>query len=263
MSILNDCFERIVVINLPSRNDRRRQMEAQLRNAGVRAEFFPGILPNEQSGWPSLGAHGFLSHRSVHRAALDSDARSVLVLEDDLDFRPDLANLERDLAARISPATGATTLGATQQSWDFLYLGHFEAQQRTSGTGHATPDLLPWTAGLRSTHFYAVGAAALPRLVAYLDEVAQRPAGHPLGGPQHIDGALTMFRAQNPDLVTLIADPPRGWQRSSRSDITFHWFDRLPVLRQAADMARSARRLARSLASNAGAGRTLPSMPKG
>jgi glycosyl transferase, family 25 len=58
----------------------------------------------------------------------------------------------------------------------------------------------------------------------------QRPYGHPAGGPQHYDGALTMFRVENKDLVRLIAVPNCWRQRSSRSDIHGRWFDRGPEI---------------------------------
>jgi hypothetical protein len=58
-----------------------------------------------------------------------------------------------------------------------------------------------------------------------------------------IDGGFNTFRRQNPDVTTLIAVPELGVQRSSRSDIaSAKFFDRIPVLRDLADMARSVRR---------------------
>ena len=60
----------------------------------------------------------------------------------------------------------------------------------------------------------------------------------------HYDGALTTFRAQNPDVLTLLAYPCLGFQRSSRSDIYIRWYERIAGLRQASELARKA--LARS-----------------
>jgi hypothetical protein len=72
--------------------------------------------------------------------------------------------------------------------------------------------------------------------------VQQRPGGHPDGGPMHIDGAYSFFRERNPDVMTLIACPNLGWQRSSRSDVFPNkWFDRWPVFRQLTGMARGCR----------------------
>jgi hypothetical protein len=57
----------------------------------------------------------------------------------------------------------------------------------------------------------------------------------------HLDGAYSTFRAQNPDVVTLITSPNLGWQRSSPSDITPNWWDRVPGLRQLAGAARTSK----------------------
>jgi hypothetical protein len=44
---------------------------------------------------------------------------------------------------------------------------------------------------------------------------------------------------QHPDVVTLMATPSLGGQRSSRSDIFPNkWYDRLPLTRQIAGLAR-------------------------
>jgi hypothetical protein len=55
----------------------------------------------------------------------------------------------------------------------------------------------------------------------------------------HLDGAYSTFRHQNPDVVTLIASPNLGWQRSSPSNISPRWFDRVPGLRQLAGAAKT------------------------
>jgi hypothetical protein len=57
----------------------------------------------------------------------------------------------------------------------------------------------------------------------------------------HLDGALTMFRQANPDVLTLIAHPNLGRQRPSRSNINCPWYERLPVIQQAADLGRIVR----------------------
>jgi hypothetical protein len=41
-----------------------------------------------------------------------------------------------------------------------------------------------------------------------------------------------MFRAQHPEMLTLIALPCVAGQRSSRSNITAPWFDSIPVVRE-------------------------------
>jgi glycosyl transferase family 25 len=229
---LNQYFDRVVVINLPSRTDRRRDMEEQLRRINLNAEFFAASQVNEVGDWPSLGARGcFLSHYSVIKSSLEANVRNVLILEDDLDFSGKLAAAEPRLVDAIAT-----------EPWDFLYLGHIEPLPAPVGDF----ELVPWIAGLRTTHFLAINQSILPRLVAFLEDVMSRPDGHPLGGPQHVDGAYSMFRAQNPDVITLILNPNMGFQRISESDIATNRLDKVPGLRGLKSMLRSARRKLKS-----------------
>lgn len=72
MSIF-DAFERIYIINLPSRPDRRRAVLADLAGASLAADdprlrVFPGIRPADAGNFPSLGARGcYLSHLGIWR----------------------------------------------------------------------------------------------------------------------------------------------------------------------------------------------------
>lgn len=219
---LFSCFGRVFVINLPDRTDRRRDMERQLRGIGLSqntVEYVDGVRPAEAGGWPSVGARGcFLSHYNVLRRARDSGLSSVAILEDDCDFSPSFPRLQGFFAERLAAI-----------DWGMVHLGHMEPVP-----ADAHPDLLPWTAGVRTTHFYAAHGTVLNRLVEFMDAVLTRQDGHPLGGPQSLDGAFSMFRAQNPDVTTLLACPNLALQRPSRSDIESRWFDKAPVLRELA-----------------------------
>ncbi len=61
-----------------------------------------------------------------------------------------------------------------------------------------------------------------------------------------VDGALTMYRAANPKVVTLLAQPVVAGQRSSRSDITSKWWDKVPGVGGAIGLARGLKRRLRS-----------------
>lgn len=218
-------FERITVVNLPERTDRRREMEQQLRAVGVAADdprlrFFAAKRPTEKGDWPSLGAKGcFASHLELLTQALRDGLGNVLVLEDDCDFTP------RSSAVRESLARSLETT-----DWDLAYLGHPVALDDAPGA-----DIGTWVAhagSFQQSHCYAVNGRTLPRLVEFLEAITRRPEGHALGGPQHYDGALNMFRQQNPDLKTLLAGPSLAHQRSSKSDIFEHWYDKVPGLSQ-------------------------------
>ncbi|MGC3968111.1 MAG: glycosyltransferase family 25 protein [Pirellulales bacterium] len=228
-------FERIVVVNLPERTDRRREMEAQLRSAGVdpqdeRVQFFAARRPTEVGDWPSLGARGcFQSHLQILQRAREDELENILVLEDDCDFTPGTEGLRYNLVDELD-----------RREWDLAYLGHpveLKSVVASSWVASGEP--------FQQSHCYAVNGRALPKVVAFLEAVASRPAGHPDGGPQHYDGALNMFRQQNHDVVTLLAAPSLAHQRSSRSDIYEHWYDRVPGLRQLFELRRRVKKLVR------------------
>ncbi len=234
-SVLLSHFEHISIINLPDRADRRKEMESELRQLGSTpkaglVEFFPALRATAKDDWPSFGARGcFLSHYTVLKQARERGLRNILVLEDDCEFAQLLVEIQRNIVKTLS-----------ETPWDFVHLGHSERPAATE-----TPALVRWYGPVMCTHLYAVNHAVLDRLVTFLEQVMQRPEGHPEGGPQHYDGALAMFRAQNEDLVTLLAAPNLARQRSSRSDIHGRWFDQVPGLRAAVNGLRKVSRRVR------------------
>jgi hypothetical protein len=162
----------------------------------------------------------------VLREAKKRELSNVLILEDDVAFSPLLGKSVDELCR------------ALEEPWDFAYLGHVEklaAPSRLRLTRYAGP--------LVTAHCYAVNGSVLEELIGFLERVLTRPAGHPQGGPMHLDGALTMFRQANPEKVTLIAEPNLAWQRSSRSDLHSNWFQQAPVFGEMYDAARLVRRL--------------------
>jgi hypothetical protein len=208
-------FDRIAIINLPERHDRRRAVTRELDRCGVavdgvRVRFVDAIRPDGPGDFPSTGARGcFLSHLKTLRQAQADGVQRLLVLEDDVMFTPALAQAEH-----LAPALA-------QGGWQLAYPGHVRAAQ---------PGPLRWevcSEALVCAHCYAVQASALPVLVAFLEACLARPVGHPDGGPMHVDGALTVLRRQRPDLVTWAASRSLAGQRSSRSDIIGpSWLDR-------------------------------------
>lgn len=224
-------FGRIVVINLPERADRRREIDAELRKLGLSldhpaVELFRAIRPDGAAGFPSIGAHGaFRSHMGVMQHMVDQGWERVLVLEDDMAFAPGALERLPALAEALE-----------RRGWAMLY-GHAEGATEDAGSeGLVTlnPDTL-----LIQLHFLGLtrqaALAALPLLALMLT----RPAGHPDGGPMHVDGALNWLRGLNPGLIALALRPAIATQRASRSDIAApRWFDRLPLLRGLAAVAR-------------------------
>jgi hypothetical protein len=210
-------FDRICIINLPEREDRRREVRAELARFevavdGGRVRFIAGIRPDGPGEFPSTGARGcYLSHLKTLQQAQADGVRRLLVLEDDVMFTA---------AMRDAAPLAAALL---DDGWQLAYPGHI--QPPLDGP-------LRWVrtdAPLVCAHCYAVHANALPTLTAYLEACLARPAGDPAGGAMHYDGALTMLRQARPDLITLLASRSLAGQRSSRSDIIGpSWIDRLP-----------------------------------
>jgi hypothetical protein len=228
MTTLSDVFPLTRIINLPERADRLRDMERQLAAIGMpfapgRVEVFPAERPDSAAGFPGIGARGcFLSHLAILKDARSRGVESVLIVEDDACVPETQVALLTSMAQQ-----------ASRKDWGILYLGHIEHL-----AGVAEPGWLPYTGPVACSHFYAARRSVFDPLIEYLEACLLRPPGDPVGGPMAYDGALTMFRAAHPEVITLIAQPSLAAQRSSRSDITPRFFDRLPLLRELSGLAR-------------------------
>ena len=225
----------IHVINLPERRDRRREFARQLQRIGLGYDdpavtLFAAVRPAERAGFESIGARGcFLSHLEILRAARDAGADRIAICEDDLDFSADFESRAPILFERLAG-----------MGWDIFY-GGFDARAH----GMAPPPGLLWLdPGQRvvCTHFLALRRPAMEALVPYLEAMSRREPGDPAGGPMHVDGAYSHFRADHPEMVTVAVSPTLGRQRPSRTDIhDLRWFDRLAVIREATEALRRLR----------------------
>lgn len=231
-AVLRSCGD-IFVINLASRPDRLAEFDAQLARIGLglghpQVHRFDAVRPADPGQFESIGARGcFASHLGVLRQALGANAPMILICEDDLDFAP-------DVAARLA----GLMAGLDAQPWDIFY-GFGPQGHTAAGAGLAE---IPADTAIRCTHMLALRHATIKALVPYLEAMMSRPAGHPEGGPMHVDGAYSWFRREHPHLRTLAAIPAIGVQRSSRTDIApLSLKDRLPVLRNLVAQARRLR----------------------
>jgi len=210
-----DKFDMIRIINLPERTDRRRRMIRELQRAGIaddpRVAFFPAIRPKEALTHSSIGMHGvFLSHHTILKEAAAKNA-SVLILEDDCDFVPNI----RDYRA--------------PEGWDIFYGGYYADQ----------PDRLQ-ESDIIGAHMMGFTAAAAKQVADYFATLK------PEGQFPPIDGAYVWFRRANPEVKAVFAEPAIGNQRASRTDIGNQAiYDRLPVIRHAVELARQFRNLFR------------------
>ena len=207
-----DQFDAIRIINLRARTDRRAEVCRELRRVGLendpRVEFFEACTFPEDAPFSSKGARGvYYSQLAIIEKAA-ADGHSVLILEDDVDF-----------------AVGAEDYRLPDE-WSIFYGGYYAAN----------PVDLP-ASDIVGAHMMGFSAAIVSELAAFLRSVSFE-GHHP-----PIDGAYVWFRRANPHLKTLFAEPPLGYQRSSRSDVAdLQFFDRLPGLRQSASVARKLKR---------------------
>ena len=209
--LLRTIFDRVYVINLADRTDRRREMTAQLALIGLAddplVQFFPAVRPADPGNFGSLGERGcFLSHLGALKDAVANGHRSILILEDDVDWTP--AALARN--ARLD--------ALRETDWAFLHGGR--------GHDHAAADGAILLEPIRPErelllgHFIGLRGAVIGQIVDYLEAMLQRPKGSPDGGPMHVDGAYSWFRRAHPDVAAYVCTPSVAQQRSSRSDIS-------------------------------------------
>jgi len=224
---LFDRFERIFIVSLPERKDRRREMTEQLKKVGLandpRVQFFDAVRPTDRGRFGSVGANGcFSSHLQILQKSAGS---SVLILEDDCDF------------------TDAVRTASLPDDFDIFYGGYLEASDPSNLND----------SNIIGSHFMGFNAASAQKAADYLngllaDKIEHDPRAvkDPTYDPQilpPIDGAYVWFRRAHHELNTIFAEPQVAMQRPSRTDIGDQkFYDRIPVLRGAADWARRLKR---------------------
>lgn len=202
-------FDQIRIINLPERIDRRRAMDRELQSVGLagdpRVSYFDAHRPKDAGNFSSLGARGcYASHRDLLKEAADG-GKSILILEDDCFFYPTTAD--------IVP------------TWDIFYGGYTAA----------TPEDLQ-RSDIEGTHMMGFSSRGARLVSEYLEGLTVEGAHPP------IDATYVWFRRAFPEVPTLFASPQMAGQRPSRSDIAaLAWYDRTPVIRQAANLLRAIR----------------------
>jgi glycosyl transferase, family 25 len=205
---LAETFARLYVINLPERQDRRRAVLKELNSLKIGAdcpnlEIFAAIRPDSAGEFPSLGARGcYLSHLAILKAARDRQLANLLIMEDDLGFSPLFVKHQSEILAEL--------FSDAARPWDFLYLGHVLPPAVAGATAPGQVDWHITQATLQTTHCLAINGAILDRLITFLEQLLSRPAGHPDGGPMHVDGAYSTGpkpRDYHPGGPALFSDP--------------------------------------------------------
>ncbi|WP_417258206.1 glycosyltransferase family 25 protein [Celeribacter sp.] len=205
-------LDAIYVINLDSRPDRLRAIEAELARVGLSLSS-PNVIrhaayrPQSKGSFPSLGARGcFISHLTALKAAHGAGHKQILILEDDALFTRRLSQNPTALAAHLDTP-----------DWDMSYLG-FRLAGEGRPRGRGWRNLTPQT-DLTCAHAIMWRRAAVARVIPYLDAMLAREAGDLAGGPMHVDGAYNWFRHAHPDLSAVRSAKQLVTQRSSDSDI--------------------------------------------
>ncbi|HQT26033.1 MAG TPA: glycosyltransferase family 25 protein, partial [Burkholderiales bacterium] len=197
---LADLFDRIYIINLPSRPDRRKEMAGQLSRIGLsfahpKVMLFPAIRPESKGPFPTLGARGcFMSHLGVLRHASENRYERILVCEDDLDFVFDFND-------RIS----AVTEILAKEDWNMFYGGHRfgKGEFRTIHCGASQLTSVPSAEPVVTAHFIGFQGKTIGELAGYLEAMLGRPPGSDEGGPMHVDGAYSWYRKHHSGEITL------------------------------------------------------------
>lgn len=221
-----DFFQKLYVINLSSRPDRKQEMSEQLKKIGLsfahpQVELFPAVRPETRAGFRTVGARGcFMSHLAVLRDARRNAYNRILICEDDLDFAADFKARMPAVIKRLA-----------RHDWAIFYGGHrLDARPPIADSGLVA---IPAPQPIDTAHFIAFERTVIASLIGFLEHLLSRPPGHPEGGPMDVDGAYTWYRRLHPALTTLAAFPVLGHQRRSRTDIhELRWFDRAPLVRQ-------------------------------
>jgi len=232
---LISCFDRVYVVNLPERLDRKQETIAEFKRIGLnvpneRVRFFEATRPDNADEFPSIGSLGnFISQTRVLRECIELGLDRVAICEDDLKFNA------------VSPeAMKRIVEDIKTEDWNIASLAYLKPDQQLS----EPPGLVKWDGSTRGCHFYAVRGEAIKSFHDYLVACRQRPAGHPEGGAMFFDGAFNMVRHKMPNIRFFIANPCVADQRASRTDLhALRFFDRVEPFRSAASMARKLKNL--------------------
>ena len=221
-------FEKILIVSLPHRHDRRKEMREQLRKVGLsedpRVAFFDAVRPSEPGKFASIGAHGcYASHLDILQANRGS---AVLILEDDCDFSDNAAGYQ------------------LPTDFDIFYGGYLWASE---------PEHLETSRVIVGSHCMGFSAKASAIAADFLqglvdgtvppDPIAAADPAFTPGKLAPIDGSYVWLRRAHPELKTVFAAPQVAFQRPSRTDIgEQRFYDRLPGLRAVAGLARRLKR---------------------
>lgn len=238
---LLETFEAIRIINLRSRDDRRREIIAEFDRLGLaigdaQTRFHEASRFDSAEPFPLIGAKGcYVSHLRILEEAKLNRFANVLILEDDCDFT---SGIETTLPLALK--------ALQTRHWNFFYGGHDDVlrNERSETPIHQIKSGT-W---VRGTHFVALDSQAINAIVPFLyDEMAALEAD-PNKGSKGIDAAYTHFGRRFDHYKYYVAWPKLSFQRPSRTDISAQSvFDQNPIFSRFMPPARRVKRYIKKL----------------
>ena len=113
MKTLNDCFEKIYCVNLERRPERWDLCKEAFSQYNINVERYEAVdgTKHDRVGRMSHGEVGcLLSHLNILKKCKEDNVSNVLILEDDVEFRPNFDKLFSEYIEEVP-------------EWDILYLG--------------------------------------------------------------------------------------------------------------------------------------------
>ena len=209
MSPFGMYFDRVAVINLPSRPDRLKSVRDEIEKLGIPKEAIEvpyAPIPHDDGGFPSRGVYGnYLSHLGILQAALAAGTKRLLVLEDDAIF---------SCVARDSLQQAKILQEVEGQEWSMWHLGH----KLRSELKNCPKGVIPNAMEFHWAHAYAVHGDSLGELIIFLEDSMARPAGYGVG-KMYIDGAFYHYRAEVCSKPCLVSNPALSVQKGSDSSL--------------------------------------------
>ena len=202
---LNDFFGRVCYINLDRRKDRFKRMEYVLDANDICSMRVPGIegnawkwksdkYPHPMRAFDGV-AGGTSTQIDIITFAMKDKRKSVLILEDDIDFVEDFSE-KFDRWSKDVP-----------DDWDLLYLGGMNGEgliYMQGDSGHVFQ-----VTNMMATHAYAVSERAYGKVLDAMYDPY----------PYLLDSADGYLRKLQRTLNAYAFNPPMVWQIGDYSDI--------------------------------------------
>jgi GR25 family glycosyltransferase involved in LPS biosynthesis len=189
-------IDKIFCINLESRTDRKQRCEQIFKQFNLNVDFFPAIdgktIDNIKSKIKPGHVGCCLSHRELYKKIKNSNWKTVLVLEDDVEFDPNFVNLFEQYYKEVP------------NDWNLLYFGgnHNNISKKMISQ-HVHKLIKTYT-----THCYLINTKCVNILLNEFDESRIYD--------QEVDVHLSNVQKQIPCYGFY---PHLAWQRESFSDI--------------------------------------------